>query len=373
MNEIKYPNYENSILSIASSVLKHYGAACNHNSLPILDELLIKNYKNVVVMLFDGLGTTILDKHLSEQDFFRSNIKAIISSVFPPTTTAATMSIETGLSPIEHGWLGWSLYFSEIDANVCIFPNTLGGSDGVIAADYHVARTYIPVKQIFEKITKATNERVKAIPVSKFSSYNSQSSKEICNTVKALCSEDGRKYIYTYWHQPDYDMHDYGTMHEKITADIKQFNDEVEEMCREISDTLVIITADHGLVDTTWRFIPDYPEIEECLSQKPSIESRAMTFFIKDGLHEQFETYFKNAFGDCYMLLSKRDVIDKGIFGSGTPHQRSLGFIGDYLAVAISNISIECNPSTEHDLFKAAHAGMTDEEMNVPLIVVECK
>jgi predicted AlkP superfamily pyrophosphatase or phosphodiesterase len=191
-------------------------------------------------------------------------MRAVISSVFPPTTTAATMSLETGLSPIEHAWLGWSLYFGELDANVSIFPNTLSGSDGKPAAEYNVARRYIPQKSIFDKITEATNGEVKAVSVSPFSSYQIKSSKEICDTVISLCKEDGRKYIYTYWNQPDYDMHDYGTTPERITAAVKQFNDEVEEMCSSLSDTLVIVTADHGLVDTEWRIIKDHPDIDEC-------------------------------------------------------------------------------------------------------------
>lgn len=371
--QIKYPDYKNSILSIAASVLKHYGAKCDHDSLPRLDELLLKNYKNVVVMLIDGMGASILERHLPKQSFFRSNQVSVISSVFPPTTTAATTSIETGLSPIEHGWLGWSLYFNELGSNVNIFPNTISGSDGVIAAEYNVAKKYIPAKEIFEKIQEATKGEVRAIRVSAFSPYKSQSSREICDTVKALCTEDGRKYIYTYWHQPDYDIHDFGTSHEKITTVIKQINDEVEDMCRDISDTLVIVTADHGLVDTTWLFIPNYPQVETCLAQKPSIESRAMTFFVKKGFHTLFEKEFSKAFGDSYVLLSKKEVLDNKLFGEGIPHHRTGGFIGDYLGIAKGSVSIECNPSTQHDLFKAAHAGMTADEMNVPFIVVECK
>jgi alkaline phosphatase len=167
-------------------------------------------------------------------------------------------------------------------------------------------------------------------------------------------------------------MHDLGTTHEKITEDIKQINDEVEAMCDELADTLVIVTADHGLVDTEWRFITDYPEIEICLLRNQSIESRAMTFFIKDGMNAQFETAFSKYFKDCYMLMSRQEVLDTHLFGNGAPHQRSLGFIGDYLAIAKGNISIECNKSAEHDSVKAAHAGMTVDEMNVPFIVVEC-
>ncbi len=276
---MKYIDYGNSLLSLSSSVLSYYGVGTHHNTLAALDKLLIKNYKNLVVMLFDGMGTAILEKHLPKDAFLRRNIKGVFSSVFPPTTTAATLSMMTGLSPIEHGWLGWSLYFDEIGANVSIFPNTLSGSGGLPAADYNVAERCLPYKTIFEKINEASNGEVRANCVSPYSSYKSQSVEEIIETVKTLCNEDGRCFIYTYWPQPDYDMHELGTSDSRITNIIKDINYSVEDMCASLSDTLLIITADHGLVDTGWRFISDYPDIAECLVRAPSIETRACAFF----------------------------------------------------------------------------------------------
>ena len=147
---------------------------------------------------------------------------------------------------------------------------------------------------------RATGDIVKAYHISPFSAYPCKSVSEICNTVEQLCSDDDTKYIYTYWHQPDYDLHDYGTKHEKITADISAINEAVESLCQKLKDTLIIVTADHGLIDTTWQFIPDYPEIAMCQLRMPSIESRALTFFIKDGMKTQFENSFNRHFGDFY-------------------------------------------------------------------------
>ena len=71
---IKYPEYDRSILSVASSVLNYFGVKdCQHKSLPEFDELLNKNHKNVIVMLFDGLGVSAINEHLSENDFLRKH------------------------------------------------------------------------------------------------------------------------------------------------------------------------------------------------------------------------------------------------------------------------------------------------------------
>jgi hypothetical protein len=64
--DIKYPDYNNSIVNLVCSVLKNYGAECQHQTLSIFDNYLKKEYKNVVVMLFDGLGVDALENHIDK-------------------------------------------------------------------------------------------------------------------------------------------------------------------------------------------------------------------------------------------------------------------------------------------------------------------
>lgn len=108
-------DYKNCIVNLACSILKYYGAEIKHNTLKEIDNLLEGNYKNVVVLLLDGLGIDALQYHLDSNGFFRKNLIYEYFSVFPPTTTSATTSLESGLTPLEHGWLGWSLFFSEVE------------------------------------------------------------------------------------------------------------------------------------------------------------------------------------------------------------------------------------------------------------------
>ena len=364
--QIKYPDYDRSLLSLSSSVTAHFGEGAAHKTLPELDAELAKGYKNVVLMLFDGMGTAIMGRHLPEGAFLRRKLRATLSSVFPPTTTAATVSVESGLSPVEHGWLGWSLYFGEIGANVSIFPNTIFGSGGTPAADYHVARRFLPYASVIDRINVAG--LVRAFSVSPFSERSAGSVREICETVERLCAENGRKYIYTYWPQPDYDMHDFGTSHLRITEHLTQINAEVERLCGRLSDTLVIVTADHGLIDVEWRFLPEYPEVSDCLARTPWMESRAMAFAVKPGREREFERAFELAFGDCYMLFSRERALELGLFGPGEPHPRAVGFMGDYIAAATGCVALEVRERTD-DVFRAAHAGLTADEMNVPFIM----
>lgn len=53
---------------------------------------------------------------------FKKHQLATIKAVFPPTTVASINTLESGKSPKEHAWLGWSLYFHEWDRFIDIFP-----------------------------------------------------------------------------------------------------------------------------------------------------------------------------------------------------------------------------------------------------------
>ena len=216
--QIMFPDYDHSLLSLVSSMLHHFGREYMHGTLPEVDAMLKTWDGNILVMLFDGLGSSVLEKHLSEDSFLRRHCQCSISSVFPPTTTAATISMETGLFPIEHGWLGWNLYFQEIDAVVNLFPNTLAEKPETPAAEYHVSRRFLPYSSVFEKIGKD-----RAHYVSPYSSYHCETLEMLCRTALSLCHGKGQ-YVYTYWPQPDYDMHDYGTAAESVIALTEDIN-----------------------------------------------------------------------------------------------------------------------------------------------------
>ncbi len=365
---IKYPDYDRSILSVASSVLKHFGVKdCEHKTLPELDELLKNDYKNIIVMLFDGLGTSVLKEHLTEKDFLMQHYVTDLSSVFPSSTVAATTAIQSGYSPLENGWIGWDLYFKEIEKIVTVFRNTALNSDEP-AANYNIGNKYIPYKDIFKRIEEVNGKRT-AYCVAFFSKYRIKSVKNIRKTVYRLSKRKKRKYIYTYWNEPDHTMHGYGVSSKEAHEQILLINQEAEKLCKKLKNSLVIITADHGQCDAETKYLEDYPVLTELLKMPPSVEARALSFFVKDGKEQEFKKEFNKIFGNSFRLMTKEEVFSENLFGFGKPHPKSADFIGDFLAVALSNINIDYKRGSFEPI--GVHAGMTEEEMTVPFIVVE--
>ena len=368
MSKPVLPDYHNCGLNVAASVLRHFGAACVHPTHPDVDALLSrKKYKNIVVMLFDGLGMATMDDHLPKDSFLSSHIARQMTAVFPSTTVAATTSIESGDSPCEHGWLGWSMYFYQIDRMVDVFVNLDSRTGKPMGGDVRVIDQYRPYHNICQRLN-ATGS-VSAHIVSRFGTDRIQTLDEMFDTAAALCRAPGRRYVYTYWGEPDHTMHDLGVA--AVGDMVRDIDDRVCAFCQSMEeDTLVLVTADHGLLDCEYVYISDHPQLEQALIRPFHIEARAAGFYVKPECRTDFPRLFDEAFGhEHFWLVDTDEALAMGLFGGGTPRADIHEIIGDYIAIAVDKYAL-VNSRKEKTL-TAMHAGMTAREMYVPLIAAK--
>ena len=362
----QFPDYNNCIANLANSVLKKFGIDEVRKTLHLLDLYLEKEYENIVVILLDGMGKSIIDRNLEKDGFFQTHLVGTYSSVFPPTTVASTTSVMSGRNPCEHGWLGWDCYYPQIEKNVTVFLNLESGTENP-AADYNVAWKFCGYKNIMFKINEAGG---KAYGVAPFSEPFPDSFEKICAQIKNLCKSPGRKYIYGYWNEPDNTMHRKGCYGQEAKHVLLQLEKQVQQLSGELNDTLIIVTADHGHMDSKGVTLENYPHIMECLVRLPSIEPRALNLFVKAEKKEQFESEFRKVFGDKFLLWTKQHVLDTHLFGMGIEHTYFRDMLGDYLAIAVDDLSIY-NTREEAGHFIGVHAGLTEDEMTIPLIVIK--
>lgn len=362
---MKKPDYNNSILNVTNSILHFYGIKTEYSGIKILDKKLDRNYNHVVLILLDGMGINIINNHLNENAGLRKNIKREISSVFPPTTVAATNSVLSGLPPFVHGNLGWMQYNKFDDSYPIVFRN-IDYYDGTKVLVENFQKKYLDYKDIFTQIKEKQPEMVVTSIFPDFieggcSSFGEEVDR-VLNIVKSK-----KSFTYCYWTDPDATIHEKGVNSIEVSLIMKALNNDYERLIDNVNDDVLVITiADHGLIDIEEINIFECANITKYLKRRPALEPRATVFYINENENEQFEKEFNKTFGSDFLLLTKEEVLKSGLFGSGVKHHLFDDFIGDYLSIAISN---KMFAFTSDSNFVAHHAGIMEEEMMVPLII----
>lgn len=368
-----YINYKNCLTNLSNSVLKHFNVSTYHNTLDKLDKILDENNsKNVVVLLFDGLGARVIDKLLGKENILNDNKKFEIDSVFPTTTAAATTTVMSGLNPNEHGWIGWNVYLKEINKTVTLFLNEEKNTKEKF--DYPVAKTLLGYKSVVKRINEES--KYDAYYISPFGSIKyeldendtKKTLNDMVEVIKEYTNKEGKKYLYVYNDQPDATLHDYGFGSKEANEVINNIVYAVKRLQDELEDTTLIITADHGHLQSERIDLLADKKLCDLLSQTTSVDSRCVSFFVKEGLEEEFVKEFEKYLDD-FDLLTKKEVLDNNLFGVGPDNKHFNGALGTFLAVAKSNKYFD---DQGHD-FKSHHAGVTEDEIKVPVIVITKK
>ncbi len=379
---IVLPNYEHSILNTITSILKYYHVETNHKSSEKIDQLLYKReYKNVILLILDGLGEHILNK-ISSKGYLNQNKIDCVTSVYPSTTTAALTTYYSGRPPYETGWIAWSQYFKEYGRAIDMFShNESYMREPLKKPLMDVFKTIVNYETIFDKIEKASSD-VKAYEIEP--EYAERRAKraikannidELIMNINDLCLMPSKKFIFAYSDNPDGLLHDFGTTSEEVETFVKETEKKIEKMVKDFDeDTILIISADHGHKDIEKVYkLLDYPEIQECLIMPASLESRILAFWVKEDMKEIFVQRFNKAFGKEFWLMTKETFLDKYHFlGYGNKHKKIDDFIGNYIALSVGGSSIQLGTflTEGKPIKKSTHCGLTKEEMEVPVIVI---
>ena len=363
MTKLVLPNYKDSIVNLANSIRKYFELDYSNSTLKDIDKLLKERKpKNVVVILYDGMGYNLVKRNIPGS-FLDKHITRPFSSVAPATTTASTTSMLTGMYPCEHGWLGWDLYIEPEDKIVTLFTNEIKDTD-IKAQEYNVARKYYPYKCITDEINEIGKYCGRYI--SNYGDIKYYDLNDMLDKIYYDCKKDGKKYIYAYNPEPDSTMHELGTDHKSVLKLFKSINDKTEEMCNKLDDdTVVIIVADHGHLNSEGILLDDYPDFKDTLDGDIWIEGRLCSFRVKD--EDNFKKLFKKYFSKYFELKTKKEVIEMNLFGLGKKHKLFKKSLGDYFALAKDNKYFRYSENSVN--LKSMHAGFSEDEMLTPLIV----
>lgn len=354
-------DYEHSLLQASGSLHAWFGIDRGHGSDPDIDAWLQEYQpKHLIAFLIDAMGVSILERHLPPDSFLRRHMRKEVSTVFPPTTAAATTAFMSGLSPKETGWLGWNQYFPEKNDEIILFLNEGQYSHTVYEAGF--SRRTLPAERIYEALQRKSIRADSVWPGWGDDNPCETFDKLLDQTVR-LASENS--FLYVYWDQLDTLMHRYGTGAGIIGETLQEYDRKIEAFCEQLpEDTAVLITADHSQIDVRRHELSEDTDLCAMLEHRPALEQRTAAFFVKEGMKQPFREIFEQRFGNDFVLLDGDEAAD--LFGPGKAHERTRAFLGDWVAVGISDLELDYMPAHAHI---GNHAGFLREERMVPLIL----
>jgi predicted AlkP superfamily pyrophosphatase or phosphodiesterase len=380
------PDYNGkSIVNLMSSLIKGLDGKPKYKELKYLSSKEISKYKNVVLLVVDGLGYNYLLR-VGRGSILKDKLKAKMTSVFPPTTAACITTFITGTAPQQHGITGWFVYLKELGMITTILrtePRIGGCSFSDVNIDSNKIFTE---KSLTSKIKVKSYEIINdAIIKSEYNMTHNRHSKmlgytnlnDCFNNIKRAINEKGKKYIYAYWADLDSFAHEKGMNSKTTYKHFKEIDKQVQKLTNFIKgkDTLLIITADHGLIDTTKErtiLLRNHSKLAECLTLQFSGESRCAYCYVRPGKLKQFKNYFNKHLKKQFYLMKSEELIRRNFYGLYEPHPKLNERIGDYAIIAKENYAIkDALLGQKEKIHIGNHGGVSADEMYVPLVIIK--
>jgi hypothetical protein len=349
-------------------------------------------------MLVDGLGASFIEKN-SPGGFLSNHRVATLTSVCPTTTAAAIPTVMTGLAPAVHGLTGWHVYLAELDAVTAVLPMTRRGVE-LPESPAHNPHNLYDYGTFYQRLRRPSRVVAPAsLSDTSFSIYHSQGAiqhpyhpeafpllaaaafwrrrQDMLGITRRLCHEPGApSFSYVYWPYFDSAAHEYGIGGIETLMAFRTFEQEFEEFMWSIrgTDTLVVLTADHGLIDSPvfhQIHLRDHPCFARFLARPFCGERRFVYCYLKPGTHADFEAYVADMFGHAMMAWPRDKLLDECWYGPGPINSRLPGRIGDYVLVMKDDWTLRDQlPGEMPPELIGVHGGLSADEMKVPLCQV---
>jgi len=358
--------YPDSILASVAAIRAYYGLNSQYEADQRLEKVINeKKPQQIIMVLVDAMGANLINRKMKEDDFIKKYMLYQTSSVFPPTTTAATTSILCGNSPNKTGWLGWTQYDIGNDDIVVPFLGKSVYQDKEYESDYFKKK--YANKEIIDELLEKGIMAEKVMPAFA-GGYDSFT--EMCNYLKTASKEKRYQFIYAYWDKYDSYMHEVGPNNKGADMMLKEINDILADLANNLAeDSLLIVVADHGQVEVE-NYDVYHSKFNQYLNLPLFLEGRAAMFSVVEEKKEEFLKSFKEEFEDSFIILSKEEVLLSKLFGEGDNHPLLQECPFDFLAIAKSKLTFTYEIDDKHvSRFKGHHAGMCEDELFVPVIV----
>ena len=339
------------------------------------DLLELAPSRSAVVVLVDGLGYDLLRQRSGHAPFLRSLLPAArrLAAGFPSTTATSMGTFGTGLPPGAHGLVGYEVLVPGEDRLL----NELSWENGPDPRRWQPQPTVfeqaaadgVAVTRIGPGFFDGSGLTNAALRGGSFTAATSLDAR--VDAAVAAVRRGDRSLVYLYWGELDKVGHVHGCQSWEWGDELELIDRAMGRLVASVpSDTAVIITADHGMVDAPHALRIDLAHDGELAAGVRHVggEFRAPQLYCEEGAAPDVLATWRERVGERARVLSRSEAIAQGWFGPVDPHV--LERIGHVVVAMRDNFAIVDSRTARPELLAllGLHGSLTHEEVSIPLL-----
>jgi hypothetical protein len=398
-----YPQYKTDCISnIPNTILRLFKTQkAKVNSL-LTERLNIdtKGVNKVVLLVVDGFGfNKFLDSY--KQNPFLFNLTEAgsvfpITSVYPSQTTNALTTLNTGLTPQEHGLFEYFIYLKEAGIVNALRFERIGTKKAKLVEqgfDPHLMYSGGNIQQRLQKEGIKTYTHMNASNASLactklvfegstiVSAY--KNSDAIVKLRKNIEQNRDGAYFFVHLETLDTISHEYGPESQEYNAELQAISfllqkELVEKLNPQAAqETLLLLTADHGGVqvapeETTYLSLnsESITNAEIGVHRKrimPTGSPRDIFLHVKEQKLQETKEALTMSISKKAQVLETQEALKAGLFGVGTPNPDFLNRTGNLLVMPYGKETLWFEHRSGRKIpLHGQHGGLNAEEMWVP-------
>lgn len=324
-----------------------------------------------VVVLIDGLGSRLIERHPAQTPFLSSLTGLMPATCGVPSTTASSLAtLGTALPPGAHGLVG--------------FTSRIPGTSQVMQLLQWDASVdpleYQPHETAFARIAAAgVATSVLSKPEFETSGLTRAAQRgaayvggaELADRIDAAVDLAATSPSLTYVYDSDLDAT--GHLHGVDSSQWRLALDDVDAALEGLRERLpahtrLLVVADHGMVDAGERIdIDQTPALSDGVALLAG-EARLRHVHVRSGAAGDVQAAWREVLGERALVLTREEAIARGWFGAveGRVEQR----LGDLVVAALGDTALFASRRFSFEAqLTGLHGSITADEMAIPLLL----
>ncbi len=382
--DLRLPDYAgHSLRAVLPAALDAIGApttSAGRTSAEDRAALELPEARKVCVVLVDGLGAHMLAERGGHAPFLRSHLpeSLTLTSGYPSTTAASLTMFGTGSCPGQTGMLGYTVR-NDADGSLL---NLVSWEDATITP-----REWQPQPTLVERLgADSWGRRVASVGPARFVGSGLTeaalrgprfvSADALADRVDAACTllrAPDTDLVYLYWGDVDKMGHHHGWGSWQWGEAVELADAEIARLARQLpSGTLLLVTADHGMVDLrpdSRIDVATTPELDRDVVLIAG-EPRAVHVHTAPGTAPDVAARWRDVLADSAWVLLREEAEEIGLFGPLSDRHRTT--VGD-VVVATRGLRAVVDSRTQTPSSIAligVHGSLTPAELEIPLLRV---